>query len=84
MKIRMGSKQGDVLKGVEQARREIQRRLEQHPEQWLRMLQEDPGQFADLEQAVHRVFAQMADQMVAGLLAQATQAADFTEAAQKK
>ena len=84
MKIRMTSKQGDVLKGIDQARLEIQRRLEQHPEQWLRMLQEAPGQFADLEQAVHRAFAQMADQMVAGLLAQATQPADFTEAAKKK
>jgi len=80
----MASKQGDVLKGIEQARMEIQRRLEQHPEQWLRMLQEDPAKFTDLEQSVHRAFAQMADQMVAGLLAQATQAADFTAAAKKK
>lgn len=83
MKIRVGSKHGDVLKGIDQARMEIQRRLEQHPEQWLRLLQEDPGQFADLEQSVHHAFAQMADQMVAGLLAQATQPADFTEAAKK-
>ena len=84
MKIRMTSKQGDVLKGIDQARLEIQRRLEQHPEQWLRMLQENPQEFADLEQSIHRAFAQMADQMVAGLLAQATQPADFTEAAKKK
>ena len=84
MKIRRASKHGDVLTGIDQARREIQRRLEQHPEHWLRMLQEDPGQFAALEQAVQHAFAQMADQMVAGLLAQATQAADFTQAAKKK
>jgi hypothetical protein len=84
MVIRMESKTGDVLKGIDQVRAEIQRRLQQHPEQWLQTLQKNPGSFADLEQTVHHVFQQMADQMVAGLLAQATQAAEFAQTAKKK
>ncbi len=68
MVIRMESKNGDVLKGIDQVRAEIQRRLQLHPEQWLQALQKNPGNFADLEQTVHQAFQQMADQMVAGLL----------------
>ncbi len=81
MVIRMESKNGDVLKGIDQVRAEIQRRLQLHPEQWLQALQKNPGNFADLEQTVHQAFQQMADQMVAGLLAQATQATEFAQAA---
>jgi hypothetical protein len=84
MVIRMGSKQGDVLKGIDQIRAEIQRRLQEKPAEWLQTLQENPGKFADLEQSVHHAFQQMADQMVAGLLAQATQPPEFTQAAKKK
>ena len=68
MVIRMESKNGDVLKGIDQVRAEIQRRLQLHPEQWLQALQKNPGNFADLEQTVHQAFQQLADQMVAGLL----------------
>jgi hypothetical protein len=84
MVIRTESKKGDVVKGIDQIRAQIQLRLQQHPEQWLQKLQENPGNFADLEQAVHHEFQQMADQMVAGLLAQATQATEFAQAAKKK
>jgi len=37
-----------------------------------------------LEKEIHGAFAQMADQVVAGLLAEATAEADFAEAAKKK
>jgi len=84
MVIRVENKTGDVVTGIDQARAEIQERLQQHPEQWLRTLRENPGGFADLEQAVHVTFQKMADQMVAGLLAQATQAAEFAQTAKKK
>ena len=43
-----------------------------------------PGKFADVEKEVHRAFAQMADQVVAGLLAEATADAEFAKTAQKK
>jgi hypothetical protein len=84
MVIRVGNKVGDVLQGIDEARAEIQRRLEQQSKAWLQSLQEKPGEFANLEQSVHIAFKQMADQMMAGLLAQATQPAEFTAAAKKK
>jgi hypothetical protein len=84
MEIRLESKKGEVVEGVDQARAGIHERLQQQPEQWLRKLLENPGDFAELEQTVHRAFNQMADQMMAGLLAQATQPAEFTQVAKKK
>jgi hypothetical protein len=84
MEIRMDNKKGRVVEGVDQARAGIQERLQQQPEEWLQKLRENPGGFADLEQTVHHAFQQMADQMVAGLLAQATQPAEFAQAAKKK
>jgi hypothetical protein len=84
MEIRLGSKRGEVVEGVDQVRAGIHERLQQQPEEWLRKLRENPGDFAELEQTVHRAFQQMADQMMAGLLAQTTQAAEFTQAAKKK
>lgn len=63
---------------------DIQKRLDNHPQEWLHALQEDPGSFADLEKAVHHTFQQMADQLVAGLLAQATQGEAVTQAVKKK
>ncbi len=84
MEIRMESKKGIVVKGVDQVRALIHERLQQQPQEWLQTLQEKPGDFVDLEQMVHRAFQQMADQMVAGLLAQATRPAEFAEAAKKK
>lgn len=84
MEIRIESKQGPVVEGIDQTRVGIQERLQQQPEEWLQTLQENPGDFADLEQTVHRAFQQMADQMVAALLAQVTRSADFARTAKKK
>lgn len=84
MIIRMESKKGKAVKSVDQVRAEIQQQLQQAPQQWLRALQERPQEFADLEQAVHHAFRQMADQMVAGLLAQTTKGTEFAQAAKKK
>jgi hypothetical protein len=84
MIVRLGSKKGKVLKNIDQVQAEIQQRLQKAPEQWLQALQDRPENFADLEQAVHHAFRQMADQMVAGLLAQATKGTEFAQAAKKK
>ena len=54
------------------------------PQEWLKALQENPGAFANLEKEIHHAFEQMADRVVAGLLAQATAPAEFAEAAKKK
>jgi hypothetical protein len=84
MEVRLESKKGAALSGIDPVLAEIQKRLQSHPREWLAALKQDPGSFVDLEKAVHATFQQMADQMVAGLLAQATQTVDFVQAAKKK
>jgi hypothetical protein len=84
MEVRVASKQGVPLRGIEPVLSEIEQRLHSEPEAWLKQLQARPGSFMELEKAVHRAFQQMADQVVAGLLAQATASEEFAEAAKKK
>jgi hypothetical protein len=84
MEIRTESKDGEVHKGIDQARTEIERRLKLQPKEWLKALCKSPGEFVDIEQQVHLAFKQMADEMVAGLLAQATKPPEFTESSKKK
>jgi hypothetical protein len=84
MEVRVQGKKEPPLKGIDPVLAEIQQRLQSHPQEWLRSLQKDPAGFADLEKKVHHAFQQMADQLVAGLLAQATKGDDFTDNAKKK
>jgi len=84
MEVRMGSKAGAVVSGIDPVLAEIQQRLQAHPKEWLALLAQNPGGLADLEQEIHRTFAQMADRVVAGLLAQATADTAFADNAKKK
>ena len=84
MEIRMDSHQGTKVSGIESVLAEIQQRLKGDPKKWLAGLEKNPGNLANVEQGVHRAFAQMADRVVAGLLAQVTANAAFTDAAKKK
>lgn len=84
MEVRLEGKKGAVVSGIDPVLAEIQQRLQAHPKDWLKALEQNPGGLADLEQEIHRTFAQMADRVVAGLLAQATADAAFADAAQKK
>jgi hypothetical protein len=84
MEVRLEGKQGTVVSGIDPVLAEIQQRLQAHPREWLKALAQNPGGLANLEQEIHRTFAQMADRVVAGLLAQATADAAFADAAQKK
>lgn len=84
MEVRLENKKATPLSGIEPVLTAIEQRLHREPEAWLKQLQSRPGSFTELEKDVHRTFHQMADQVVAGLLAQATSAADFTDAAKKK
>ena len=77
-------KKGTVVSGIDPVVAEIQQRLQAHPKEWLKALQQNPGGLANLEQEIHRAFAQMADHVVAGLLAQATADSAFADAAKKK
>jgi hypothetical protein len=83
MEIRMARNKA-ALSGIGSALIEIQQRLQSHPEEWLEALENNPAGFADLEKEIHRAFAQMADRVVAGLLAQATKRSEFADAAKKK
>ena len=84
MEVRMDSKTGTVVSGIGPVLAEIQQRLQAHPKEWLTVLEQNPGGFANLEQEIHRTFAQMADRVVAGLLAQATADSTFATSAEKK
>ena len=84
MEVRLQSQQGTKVSGIDPVLVEIQQRLEAHPKEWLKALAQNPGNLANLEQEIHRTFAQMADRVVAGLLAQTTADAAFADAAQKK
>lgn len=84
MEVRMETKKGTVVIGIDPVLTQIQQRLQARPKEWLVALQQDPGKFADVEKEVHRAFTQMADQVVAGLLAEATGDSDFAKSAKKK
>lgn len=84
MEVRMESQQGTVVSGIDPVLAEIQQRLRVHPKKWLTALAQNPGGLANLEQEIHRTFAQMADCVVAGLLAQATADSAFADTAKKK
>lgn len=84
MEFRMDSQKGTKVNGIDDVMAEIQRRLQADPQKWLQALKKDPGDFANLEQEIHRDFARMADHLMAGLLAEATTPAAFTDDAKKK
>ena len=84
MEVRVQGKKEAPLKGMDPVLAEIHKRLQSHPQEWLRSLQKNPAGFGDLEKKVHHAFQQMADQLVAGLLAQATTGEEFADDAQKK
>ena len=84
MEVRVQGQEEVALLGLDPALAEIQRRLQSHPQEWLGCLQKNPAGFADLEKTIHHAFQQMADQLVAGLLAQATQGEEFAATAKKK
>jgi hypothetical protein len=84
VEVRMESTNGKLVSGIDPVLAEIQQRLRADPKEWLKALEQNPGGLANLEQEIHRAFAQMADLVVAGLLVQATADSTFADAAQKK
>ena len=83
MEIRM-AKAGPPVAGVAEVVKEMQRQLPARQAEWIRQLSQNPGAFADLERKVHGVFQQMADQVVAGLLAEVTKPAEWAHDAKKE
>lgn len=84
MEVRSDSNDGAPVVSPAQRIDNAARQLRGEQKEWLRQLTEEPHRFADLEGAVHRRFQQLADHLVASLLAQATQASPALEAAKKK
>ena len=82
MEIRM-AKAGPPVAGVADVAEQMQRQLPTQQTEWIRQLRDQPETFADLERKVHGVFQEMADQMVAGLLAEATKPAEWAHDAKK-
>ena len=84
MEVRVEGKCGPLVKNVDEVLRQIQQQLQAQQEQWVTQLRDHPAQFADLEARIHQTFQGLADQIVAGVLAQVTAADDFAQDAKKK
>jgi predicted ArsR family transcriptional regulator len=84
MEVHVHGKCGPVAKNVDELLRQLQQELQDQQQQWVAQLQDHPAKFADLEADIHRTFQNLADQVVAGVLAQATAADDFAQDAKKK
>ena len=84
MEVRVDGKCGRVVKNVDEVLRQVQQQLQDQQGQWVAQLRDHPAKFADLEACIHQIFDGLADQVVAGVLAQATAADDFAEDAKKK
>lgn len=84
MEVRVEGKCGPLVKNVDEVLRQIQQQLKGQQEQWVAQLRDHPAQFADLEARIHQTFQGLADQVVAGVLAQVTAADDFAQDAKKK
>lgn len=84
MEVRVQGKCGPIVKNVDEVLRQVQQKLQDQQKQWVAQLRDQPAKFADLESDIHRTFQNLADQVAAGVLAQATAADDFAHDAKKK
>jgi predicted ArsR family transcriptional regulator len=84
MEVRVEGKCGPLVQNVDEVLRQVQRLLQDRQRQWVAQLRDQPAQFAELEARIHQTFQGLADQVVAGVLAQVTADDDFARDAQKK
>jgi hypothetical protein len=84
MFFRFGTKAGAAIPPAQQALEGIHSQLQQQQQLWADKLAQDPACFPSLEQEIHLRFGQLADQLVASLLAGAVREPTLDEAAQKK
>jgi ribosomal protein L9 len=84
MFFRFRSKVGEAVPATPEALADIQAKLQQQQQLWAQRLAQDPACFAALEQEVHLHFGQLADQLVASLLAGAAGQPALAQAAKKK
>jgi hypothetical protein len=84
MEVRVEGKCGPLVKNVDEVLRQVQQQLRDQQAEWVAQLRDHPAMFADLEARIHQTFQGLADQVVAGVLAQVTAADDFAQDAKKK
>jgi hypothetical protein len=84
MEVRIESKDGKPVAPPSQLLDQIACQLHAQQQAWLRQLADRPSSFAELEVTVHHTFQHLAAQLVASLLAQASQQSPTLEAAKKK
>jgi len=84
MRIRSDSQAGPDVPTPDKAVQQIHSRLQAQQALWAEQLARDPAAFALLEAQVHQAFGQLADRLVASLLAGAAQQQALAQAAKKK
>lgn len=84
MRIRSDFQTGPDVPTPDQALQQIHTHLQVQQALWADQLARDPAALAPLEAHIHQAFGQLADRLVASLLAHAAQQQALAEAAQKK
>jgi hypothetical protein len=82
MEVRVQSKDGKVTSLPAQVLA-VTERLTEEQQIWRERLRREPSRFGEVEVAVHHVFQEMADQVVAGLLADVGQQTVLEDASKK-
>lgn len=84
MRIRLDSQNGAAVPTPDKALELIHAQLTGQQALWAAQLTREPATFASLEPQIHLAFGQLADQLVASLLAHAAQQQPLADAAKKK
>ncbi len=84
MDVRTQRKDGPTVAPGAACLEQIGRQLQRNHQAWLRELQEHPERLGTLEEQVHQRFQELADQLTASLLAQATATSPALAGAKKK
>jgi hypothetical protein len=83
MHVRTAAQANSTVASVPSILNEMQKKLSSLREDWSAQLQQDPSRFGQLEVEVHHTFQQLADQVVAGLLAEVGQQPALEQASKK-
>jgi hypothetical protein len=83
MDVYLDSQDGAAVGSVPQSIATMATRLEQEQQRWRERLRHDPSQFAEVEVAVHHIFQELADQVVASLLGDVGHSSALEQASKK-
>jgi hypothetical protein len=72
MDVRTQSKDGRRVASVAECEAKIAEELRRKQKEWLRELRQHPRKFRQLEEQIHQRFEELADQLVASVMAEAT------------